>query len=154
MRYRTGIGFDVHPFNRELNGLYLGGYFIKECKAMQAESDGDPAIHAVCDSLLSTVCSIDIGELFSDYKERNSRLILKRTLLYLRENDCFVENCALCIITEKDELMISKYRDHISKSLEFLIKAPVTITAGSGNALLDSAKEGVLCFANSLVFFD
>ena len=60
---RTGIGHDSHPFGPGL-GLALGGIVIEAAPRLHGHSDGDVALHAVCDALLGAAGLGDLGRLF------------------------------------------------------------------------------------------
>lgn len=60
---RTGIGHDSHPFGPGL-GLALGGIVIAAAPRLHGHSDGDVALHAVCDALLGAAGLGDLGRLF------------------------------------------------------------------------------------------
>jgi 2-C-methyl-D-erythritol 4-phosphate cytidylyltransferase/2-C-methyl-D-erythritol 2,4-cyclodiphosphate synthase len=61
VRYATGS--DSHPFGPE-DGLRLGGITIEEAPRLVGHSDGDAALHAVCDALLAAAGMGDLGRLF------------------------------------------------------------------------------------------
>ena len=65
MDFRIGHGYDVHALADGLP-LVLGGVRIDHTKGCIAHSDGDVAIHAVCDALLGAVALGDIGKHFPD----------------------------------------------------------------------------------------
>ena len=81
--FRIGQGYDVH---RIADGLpmYLCGVQIPSERGFVAHSDGDVAIHALCDALLGALALGDIGHLFPDsdpaYKGISSILLLRTTL--------------------------------------------------------------------------
>lgn len=60
---RTGIGHDSHPFGPGV-GLGLGGVVIEGAPRLYGHSDGDVALHAVCDALLGAAGLGDLGRLF------------------------------------------------------------------------------------------
>ncbi len=60
---RTGFGTDAHPFGPEM-GLALGGILIDHAPRLHGHSDGDAALHALCDALLGAAGLGDIGRLF------------------------------------------------------------------------------------------
>jgi 2-C-methyl-D-erythritol 4-phosphate cytidylyltransferase / 2-C-methyl-D-erythritol 2,4-cyclodiphosphate synthase len=60
---RTGIGHDSHPFGPGVP-LVLGGVPIKGAPRLHGHSDGDVALHAVCDALLGAAGLGDLGRLF------------------------------------------------------------------------------------------
>ena len=64
MDYRIGQGYDVHQL-REGLPMWLGGVRIESNIGFVAHSDGDVAIHALCDALLGALALGDIGHLCS-----------------------------------------------------------------------------------------
>jgi 2-C-methyl-D-erythritol 2,4-cyclodiphosphate synthase len=60
---RTGIGQDSHPFGPGAP-LILGGVSIDGAPRLHGHSDGDVALHAVCDALLGAAGLGDLGRLF------------------------------------------------------------------------------------------
>ena len=48
---RVGQGYDVHRFN-EGDHIILGGVKIAYEQGLEAHSDGDVVLHALCDALL------------------------------------------------------------------------------------------------------
>jgi 2-C-methyl-D-erythritol 4-phosphate cytidylyltransferase/2-C-methyl-D-erythritol 2,4-cyclodiphosphate synthase len=60
---RYGLGSDSHPFGPR-DGLRLGGIEMAESPRLHGHSDGDAALHAVCDGLLAAVGLGDLGRLF------------------------------------------------------------------------------------------
>ena len=69
MEYRIGQGYDVHAIAAGLP-MWLGGVQIPSETGFVAHSDGDVAIHALCDALLGALALGDIGHLFPDTDER------------------------------------------------------------------------------------
>ena len=69
MDFRIGQGYDVHALAEGLP-MVLGGVRIPSQTGFVAHSDGDVAIHALCDALLGALALGDIGHLFPDTDER------------------------------------------------------------------------------------
>ena len=69
MAYRIGQGYDVHAIAPGLP-MWLGGIRIPSQTGFVAHSDGDVAIHALCDALLGALALGDIGHLFPDTDDR------------------------------------------------------------------------------------
>ncbi len=75
--YRTSLGYDLHKLSSGSSGIICGGVHI-DCPLQieSAHSDGDVVLHALTDSLLSTI-GTDIGVVFPNddpaNKNRNSR---------------------------------------------------------------------------------
>ena len=76
---RIGQGFDTHRFAVGKQ-IILGGVTIPHSQGIEAHSDGDILLHAICDALLGAAGLGDIGVHFSDQdeanKNRNSREFL------------------------------------------------------------------------------
>ena len=60
---RVGIGEDGHPFGPG-SPLALGGIVIDAAPRLHGHSDGDVALHAVCDALLGAAGLGDLGRIF------------------------------------------------------------------------------------------
>jgi 2-C-methyl-D-erythritol 2,4-cyclodiphosphate synthase len=67
--FRIGQGYDVHALAEGLP-MFLGGVEIPSQTGFVAHSDGDVAIHALCDALLGALALGDIGHLFPDTDDR------------------------------------------------------------------------------------
>ena len=66
---RIGHGYDVHRFAPsfdEKNPLVLAGVRLPEARTLEAHSDGDLVLHAVCDAILGALGQGDIGQHFPD----------------------------------------------------------------------------------------
>lgn len=80
---RIGHGYDVHRFGAG-EAIVLGGVRIPHHRGLEAHSDGDVLIHAICDALLGAIGQGDIGRHFPDTDPANagidSRLLLRRVM--------------------------------------------------------------------------
>ena len=87
MDIRIGNGYDVHALAEGLP-LWLGGVKIDSPTGCIAHSDGDVALHALCDALLGALALGDIGKHFPDtsgeFKGIDSKLLLKLTMDLVR----------------------------------------------------------------------
>jgi len=63
MRYRSGIGYDVHAF-AEGRPLVLGGITIPHDRGLAGHSDADVLCHAIADAILGAIGEPDIGYWF------------------------------------------------------------------------------------------
>jgi len=63
MRYRSGIGYDVHRF-AEGRPLVLGGVRIPHDRGLEGHSDADVLSHAIADAVLGSLGEPDIGYWF------------------------------------------------------------------------------------------
>jgi 2-C-methyl-D-erythritol 2,4-cyclodiphosphate synthase len=66
---RVGQGFDVHAFG-EGDHVMLGGVRVPHDRGVLAHSDGDVALHALCDAILGALALGDIGVHFPPSDER------------------------------------------------------------------------------------
>ena len=84
---RIGQGYDVHRFT-DGDHVCIGGVRIPHDRALLAHSDGDVALHALCDALLGAAGLGDIGRHFPDddpaYRDIDSRELLRRVIGQLR----------------------------------------------------------------------
>ena len=107
MDIRIGHGYDVHALADGLR-LVLGGVEIEHTKGCVAHSDGDVAIHAICDAMLGALALGDIGKLFPDsdqrYKGIDSKLLLKEVVRVVREKGYEVGNLDCTIAMQRPKL--------------------------------------------------
>lgn len=107
MDFRIGHGYDVHALADGLR-LVLGGVEIEHTKGCVAHSDGDVAIHAICDAMLGALALGDIGKLFPDsdlrYKGIDSTLLLKEVVEVVRAKGYSVGNLDCTIAMQRPKL--------------------------------------------------
>jgi 2-C-methyl-D-erythritol 2,4-cyclodiphosphate synthase len=107
MDFRTGNGFDVHALAPGLP-MWLGGVQIPSETGFVAHSDGDVAIHALCDALLGCLALGDIGHLFPDtsdqWKGVDSKLLLEKVVALVREKGFQVGNVDITIALQRPKL--------------------------------------------------
>jgi len=104
---RIGQGYDAHKFKKG-GRLVLGGVDVPYEKGMEAHSDGDVVIHALCDALLGAMALGDIGKHFPDtddsYKGIDSRLLLKEVMNKVRQGGMKLGNADITIIAQEPKL--------------------------------------------------
>ena len=104
---RIGQGFDVHQLvvGRK---LILGGVDIPYEKGLLGHSDADVLLHAICDALLGAAALGDIGRHFADYeaqyKDIDSRILLRETLHLVREAGWRVGNVDATLIAQAPKM--------------------------------------------------
>ncbi|MGB5451751.1 MAG: 2-C-methyl-D-erythritol 2,4-cyclodiphosphate synthase [Sedimenticolaceae bacterium] len=100
---RIGHGFDAHRFC-EGGHVTIGGVRIDHDKGLEAHSDGDVLVHAVCDALLGAAGLGDIGLHFPDSDDRyrgiDSRVLLRRVRDALAERGLRVSNLDSTVIAQ------------------------------------------------------
>jgi len=104
---RIGQGYDAHKF-KDGGKLILGGVEVPYEKGMEAHSDGDVVIHALCDALLGAMALGDIGKHFPDtdesYKGIDSRLLLKEVMGKVRKGGMKLGNADITVIAQAPKL--------------------------------------------------
>ena len=154
---RTGFGYDVHAFaeNRE---LWLGGIKIEHSKGLLGHSDADVLIHALCDALLGAANLRDIGYHFPDtageYKNIDSKILLKDTMLLLRDKGYEFGNADCTVCAEEPKL-----NPHIPAMQECLAGVMgcnvdlISIKATTSEKMgFVGRKEGMAAYASVLIF--
>lgn len=115
---RIGNGYDVHALAPGLP-LVLGGVRIESEFGCVAHSDGDVAIHALCDALLGAVAAGDIGKHFPDSSEEfkgiDSKILLSKTMAILKGKGYHVVNADITIAMQAPKL--APYIDRMRESL-------------------------------------
>ena len=104
---RIGHGFDVHEFERG-RALWLCGVKVPHYAGLKAHSDGDVAIHALCDALLGAAALGDIGRHFPDHdpdnKDRPSHEFLSAVAVMITNKSYSISNVDLTIIAQQPKL--------------------------------------------------
>lgn len=105
--FRIGNGYDVHALAPGLP-LWLGGVKIESELGCIAHSDGDVAIHALCDALLGALALGDIGKHFPDtsdeFKGIDSKILLRRVMELITAEGWSVVNADITIAMQRPKL--------------------------------------------------
>lgn len=136
---RIGHGYDVHKFSGA-GPLTLCGVKIDHEFGLLAHSDGDVALHALCDAIIGAMGGGDIGHWFpdteSEYKDIDSQILLARVCERM-SGDYQMGNADLTIVAQRPKLAayIQAMRANISSicgcSIDAInIKATTTETLG------------------------
>ena len=157
MGMRIGLGYDVHQLAAG-EELWLGGILIPHEKGTVAHSDGDVAIHALCDALLGAAALGDIGLHFPDNDDRwkgvDSKLLLKEVMSMVRAKGYELGNADITIALQAPKLrphidaMRSKLAEVIGTDIDNIsVKATTTERLG-----FVGRKEGCEVWATVLIF--
>ena len=107
MDIRIGQGYDVHAIRTGLP-MWLGGVRIPSEAGFVAHSDGDVAIHALCDALLGALALGDIGHHFPDtsdeWKGVDSKLLLSKVCALVAEHGFAVSNVDITIALQAPKI--------------------------------------------------
>jgi 2-C-methyl-D-erythritol 2,4-cyclodiphosphate synthase len=104
---RIGHGYDVHKFGGE-GPITIAGVKIPYEQGLLAHSDGDVAIHALCDAILGALALGDIGGHFPDnddnYKGIDSRELLLMVYQLAIEKGYYLGNADITIIAQAPKM--------------------------------------------------
>lgn len=104
---RIGHGIDVHCFG-DGDSVTLAGVTIPHSHGLVAHSDGDVALHALCDAMLGALALGDIGKHFPDtdaaYENADSRVLLRHVVALVRSKGYQVGNCDVTVLAERPKL--------------------------------------------------
>jgi 2-C-methyl-D-erythritol 2,4-cyclodiphosphate synthase len=120
--FRVGHGFDAH---RLVPGrpLMLGGVEVPHDRGLDGHSDGDCAVHALCDALLGAAAAGDLGQHFPSRDERwrgaPSLVFLREVRRFLSERAFVVANVDLTIVAQSPPLAahLPSMRSRLSEAL-------------------------------------
>lgn len=153
---RIGFGYDVHALAEGLR-FVIGGVEIPAEKGCIAHSDGDVAIHALCDALLGAVAAGDIGKLFPDtsdeFKDIDSTILLERTVITLHQMGYKIGNVDITIALQRPKLRpyIDTMRKRLAEVMGIEMDA-VSIKATTTEKLgFTGREEGVAAYAVVLI---
>lgn len=107
-QYRIGYGEDAHRLEAN-RVLVLGGVPVPDApRGAVAHSDGDVALHAIADALLSGLALGDIGQYFPDtdvtWRDLQSAVIVRRALELVLERGYAPVNVAVVVTLDAPKL--------------------------------------------------
>ncbi|MDO9154906.1 MAG: 2-C-methyl-D-erythritol 2,4-cyclodiphosphate synthase [Paludibacter sp.] len=154
---RIGFGYDVHAFAQERE-LWLGGIKIEHSSGLLGHSDADVLIHALCDALLGAANLRDIGFHFpdssSEFKNIDSKILLKNTMLLIREKGYEFGNADCTVCAEEPTL-----NPHIAPMQECLAQVmgveadTISIKATTSEKMgFVGRKEGMAAYVTVLIY--
>jgi len=104
---RIGVGVDIHRFCSG-DRLMLGGVEIPAPYTVQAHSDGDVVLHALCDALLGAAALGDIGEHFPDtdaaWRNAPSERFVEEVVALLHKRSYRIVNIDVSIMLESPKI--------------------------------------------------
>ena len=149
---RIGHGYDVHKFGGE-GPITIAGVKILYTQGLVAHSDGDVAIHALCDAILGALALGDIGRHFPDnddaFKGIDSRELLLNVYHQAKDRGYRLGNADITIIAQAPKMapFIDKMCAELTRLLqvdENSINVKATTTEGLGPM---GRKEGIASHA-------
>lgn len=126
--YRTGTGFDVHRFTEGQGPIMICGLAVAHDKALDAHSDGDVGIHALCDAIFGALCDGDIGMHFPptdpQWKEAASHQFLSYAVEKIHKAGAQLTHIDVTILCERPK--IGPHREAMRQILAEICQLPIT----------------------------
>ena len=154
MTLRIGHGYDVHRLV-EGRPLFLAGVQIQHPRGLLGHSDGDVALHAVCDAVLGAMGAGDIGQHFPDTDERylgiDSAELLRRVVTLMRDEGWCIGNVDLTLCAEEPRL--AAHRHAMRARIAELLGTSITCVSvkAKTNEGLDAVGRGEAIAATAIV---
>ena len=150
---RTGVGVDAHQFG-ESGPCSLAGLQWPDALRLVGHSDGDAAVHALCDAVLSACQLGDVGTLFGvDQPEMagaSGIAMIEKLREFVTAKGFVINNVALQIVGNQPK--INPRRDEAQKVLSAALGAPVSVAATTSDQMGFTGRgEGIYVIANALV---
>jgi 2-C-methyl-D-erythritol 2,4-cyclodiphosphate synthase len=153
---RVGQGYDVHRF-KDGGEVILGGVNIPYEQGLEAHSDGDVVLHALCDAILGAAALGDIGKHFPDtdpaFKGADSRVLLRHVYGVVQEKGYKLINADITIIAQAPKMsphtaeMCRNIADDLQVDVDCInVKATTTEKLG-----FEGRKEGIAVQAVVLI---
>lgn len=153
---RVGQGYDVHRF-KDGGEVILGGVKIPYEQGLEAHSDGDVVLHALCDAILGAAALGDIGKHFPDtdpaFKGADSRVLLRHVYGVVQQKGYKLVNADITIIAQAPKMlphtaeMCRNIADDLQVDVDCInVKATTTEKLG-----FEGRKEGIAVQAVVLI---
>jgi 2-C-methyl-D-erythritol 2,4-cyclodiphosphate synthase len=150
------MGYDVHRF-KDGGEVILGGVKIDYEQGLEAHSDGDVVLHALCDALLGAAALGDIGKHFPDtdpeFKGADSRVLLRHVYRIVQDKGYQLVNADMTIIAQAPKMaphivaMCQNIADDLNVDVDCInVKATTTEKLG-----FEGRKEGIAVQAIVLI---
>lgn len=154
---RIGHGIDVHRFGPG-DHVTLGGVKIAHDQGLVAHSDGDVALHALCDAILGALALGDIGKHFPDtdasFSGADSRGLLRHVVKLMQAQGYVLGNADITVLAERPKLAphIELMRERIAEDAQ-VAATQVSVKATTTEKLgFVGRREGIEAHAVVMLF--
>lgn len=155
--YLVGIGQDSHEFDTtpegKNHGLILGGVKIKNTPKLNADSDGDVIIHALCNAILQALGEKSLGyfatPLFKEKNIKDSKIYLQNALKKMQQKGFFLNNIGLMVEGRRPKMdaLSTQIKNSLAK-ITGIDPTRIGLTATTGKNLTAFGKgQGLQCLA-------
>ena len=153
---RIGHGFDAHRFG-DGDHVVIGGVNITHPRGLDAHSDGDVLIHALCDALIGAAGWGDIGTHFPDsdavFAGIDSRVLLRDIVSKVHDANYVVGNVDMTIVAQAPRMgpHVAAMRENLASDLRVdasAVNVKATTTEKMGYT---GREEGIAAHAVALL---
>ncbi len=156
MRTAVGQGFDVHAFGAG-DHVMLCGVKVPHDKGFTAHSDGDVALHALCDAIYGALGAGDIGRRFPpldpQWKGADSAIFLSDAHDLVAKKNGKISNIDLTILCERPK--ITPHSEAMRARLAEVLNVPVdriSVKATTTERLgFTGREEGIAAIATATI---
>lgn len=149
---RVGQGFDVHAFG-EGSHVPLCGVRVPHVRGVVAHSDGDVALHALCDAILGALALGDIGQHFPPgdecWTDADSRGLLRSVMAMATRDGWCVGNADITILAEAPKISphSNAMRELLAEDLDCAVES-ISVKATTTERLgFTGREEGIAAWA-------
>jgi 2-C-methyl-D-erythritol 2,4-cyclodiphosphate synthase len=149
--YKVGVGQDSHKFLAEPSDkpCRIGGVVLEGCSGLDADSDGDVVLHALCNAITSIIHVPLLGGLCINLCREgitDSRIYVAKGLEYFKNHE--ILHVAFSIEGARPRMQgrSKDIRESVAELLQIDVDQ-VGITFTSGDGLTDFGKGvGLMCY--------
>jgi 2-C-methyl-D-erythritol 4-phosphate cytidylyltransferase / 2-C-methyl-D-erythritol 2,4-cyclodiphosphate synthase len=153
---RTGVGVDAHAFSKDpKRALWLAGLLWENEIGVDGHSDGDVAVHAICDALFAAAGIGDLGSNFGtskpEYAGASGERLLSETLKLVSSAGFTIQNVTVQIIGNRPKVGVRRV-EAIAKISQALGGISVSVSATTTDGLgLTGEGKGLGAIATALI---
>ena len=154
--FRTGIGYDVHAFDKG-KAVILCGIKIPYKYSLMGHSDADVSMHAITDALYGAIAEGDIGTWFPPnepkWKNKDSEIFLTHSKNLLSNRGFKISNIDCTIVCEEPKINphVEEMKENIARILD-IERQRVSIKATTSEKLgFIGRQEGIATHAIATV---